>query len=93
MFRAAIWKNVFVKDEKKDISELCKIGNALLGATHDLRKNEIAFLRTQKALIRAMCKVMLIKKKRSQELMNLLGLEMLWVDWPGQVECNGMGIF
>ena len=31
--------------------------------------------RTEKAMIRAMCKVKIIEKRKSQELMNLLGLK------------------
>ena len=41
-----------------------------------LRENEMAILRrTEKAMMRAMCGVEMIEKKRSQELMSLLGLK------------------
>ena len=41
-----------------------------------LRKNEMAILRrTKKAIMRAMCGVRLIEKRRSQELTSLLGLK------------------
>ena len=41
-----------------------------------LRKNEIAILRrTEKAMIRAMCGVKLIEKRRIQKLVSLLGLK------------------
>ena len=41
-----------------------------------LRENEMAILRrTEKAMMRAMCGVKLIEKRRSQELMSLLGLK------------------
>ena len=41
-----------------------------------LRENEMANLRrTEKAMIRAMCGVEIIEKRRSQELMSLLGLK------------------
>ena len=39
-----------------------------------LRKNEIAILRrTEKTMMRAMCGVKIIEKRRSQELMSMLG--------------------
>ena len=34
-----------------------------------------AILRTEKAMMRAMCGVKIIEKRRSQELMSLLGLK------------------
>ena len=41
-----------------------------------LWENEIAILRrTEKAIMRAMCRVKIIEKRRSQELMSLLGLK------------------
>ena len=40
-----------------------------------LRKNEMAILRTEKAMMRAVCEVEMIEKRRSQELMSLLGLK------------------
>ena len=40
-----------------------------------LRENEIAILRTKKAMIRLKCGVKLIEKRISNELLNLLGLE------------------
>ena len=41
-----------------------------------LRKNEMAILRrTEKAMMRAICGVKIIKKRRNQELMSLLGLK------------------
>ena len=39
-----------------------------------LRENEMAILRTEKAMVRAMCGVKIIEK-RSQELMSLLGFK------------------
>ena len=40
-----------------------------------LRENEMAILRrTEKAMMRAVCGVMMIEKRRCQELMSLLGL-------------------
>ena len=35
----------------------------------------MAILRTEKALMRAMCRVKMIEKRRSQELISLLGLK------------------
>ena len=41
-----------------------------------LRKNEMAILRrTERSLMRAMCGIKLIEKRRSQELRNLLNLK------------------
>ena len=40
-----------------------------------LRENEMAILRrTEKSMMRAMCKVKMIEKRRSRELMSLLSL-------------------
>ena len=40
-----------------------------------LRGNEMAILRTKKAIMRAMCGVKTIEKRKSQEVMSLLGLK------------------
>ena len=40
-----------------------------------LRENEMAILRTKKAMMRAMCKVKVIEKRTNQELMSLLSLK------------------
>ena len=44
------------------------------GETWCLRENEMAILRTEKAMMRAMCGVKIIEK-RSQEFKRLLGLK------------------
>ena len=47
-----------------------------MGTTWCLRKNEMAILRrTKKAMMRAMCGVKLIEKRRGRELSNFLGLK------------------
>ena len=75
MWVVTLWEKVFVKNERKILSELCKINNAVWGKTWCLRKNEIAILRrTEKAIMKARCGVKLIEKKTSQELISLLGL-------------------
>ena len=46
-----------------------------MGARHGVRKNERAILRrTAKPMMRVTCGVKLIEKRKSQELVNLLGL-------------------
>ena len=40
-----------------------------------LRENEMAILRTEKAMMKTMCGVKIIEKSRSQELMSLLSLK------------------
>ena len=57
-----------------------------------LREREISILRTEKAMIRAMCGVELIQKRRSQKLINLLGLKDTLDGVARQVEydCEGM---
>ena len=46
------------------------------GETWCLRENETVILRkSEKAMMRAMCGVKLIEKRRNQELMSLLGLK------------------
>ena len=44
--------------------------------TWSLRENEMAILRrTEKAMMRAMCGVKIIEKRRSQKLLSCLGLK------------------
>ena len=43
--------------------------------TRCLRENEMGILRTKKAMMRVMCEEKLIEKRRSQELMSLVGLK------------------
>ena len=53
----------------------------------------MTILRTEKAMMRAMCRVKIMEKRRSQELMSLLGLKNAldglarasWVRWYGHV--------
>ena len=60
-----------------------------MGARHgDLRENEMAILKTEKAMMRAMCGVKIIEK-RSQELMSLLGLKE-YFGWTSQYEWSAM---
>ena len=70
-------KKVFVINESKEMSELCKIANAVW--ERDIvsdGKYEMAILRrTKKAMIRAMYGVKLTEKRRSLELTRLLGLK------------------
>ena len=74
MRRASLWEKVFVKNER--IYQSC-IRSMLYGSeTWCLRENDMAILRrTEKAIMRAMCGVKLIEKRRSQELMSFLGLK------------------
>ena len=62
---------------KGKICRNCLRSAVLYGSeTWCLRENEMAILRrTEKAMMRAMRGVKLIEKKRSQELMSLLGLK------------------
>ena len=67
---------VFVKNEKR-IYQSCVRSAMLYGSeTWCLRKNNMAILRrTEKAMMRAMCGVKLIEKRKGQKLMSLLGLK------------------
>ena len=61
---------------RKDLSESRKIHNAVWERDVVSREKEMAILRrTEKAMMRAMCGIKIIEKKRSQELMSLLGLK------------------
>ena len=61
---------------KGRIYQSCIRSAVLYGSeTWCLRENEMAILRTKKAIMRAMCGVKIIEKRRSQELMSLLGLK------------------
>ena len=80
MWGVTLWEKVFVKNERKDLSELRKISNALWEKWH-LRENEMSILRrTERAIMRAMCEVKLTEKTRSQELISLLVQKILWMD-------------
>ena len=69
-------KKAFLENERTDLLQLCEVGDAAPSERRCLRKNERAILkRTEKSVIRAMCGVKLIKKRRSEELMELLGLK------------------
>ena len=60
------------------LSELCKSGDVTVygSETWCLRENEIAILRrTERAMVRAMCGVKLMEKKRTEDLMEMLGLK------------------
>ena len=66
----------FCGDKRKDISELCKMSDAVweqgMVAAVEQDGN---FEKTKKAMIRAMCALKLIEKRRKgQELINLLDL-------------------
>ena len=67
----------FLLKTKGKIYQSCVRSAMLCGSeTWCLRKNEMAiFRRTEKAMVRAMCGVKLIEKRRSQQLMSLLDLK------------------
>ena len=76
MLGVTLWEKAFVKNKRKDLSKL--VGSAMQcgSETWCLRENEMAILRrTEKAMMRAMCGTKIIHKRRSQELMSLLGLK------------------
>ena len=76
MWEVTLWEKVFVKNEKKDLSEFRKISNAVWERGVVSKENEMAILRrTEKSIIKAMCGVKIIEKRKSQELMSLLGLK------------------
>ena len=59
-----------------------------------LRENEMVILRrTKKAMMTAMCKVKVIEKRTSQELMSLLSLKDTLDGLAGRVEYDGMDMF
>ena len=52
-----------------------------------LRENEMAILRrTKRVMVRAMCDAKLIKKKRTEDLIEMLGLKEKWVRWQRQMQ-------
>ena len=66
----------FLLKMKEKVYQSCTRSAMLYGSeTWCLRENEMAILRTRKAITRAMCEVKIIEKRRSQELMSLLGLK------------------
>ena len=76
MWGVTLWEKVFVENEKKDLSELRKISNAVWEQDMVSKENEMAILRrTEKAMMRATCGVKIIEKRRSQELLSLQGIK------------------
>ena len=74
MWGVTLWEKIFNKNERRHLSELRKISNAVW-EQNIVAKNEMVILKTEKAMMRAMCEVKMIEKRRSQELMSLLGLK------------------
>ena len=70
-------KKVLAEAERNGLPELCKIGDAIYGSeTWCLRENEMAILSgTEKVMVRAMCGKKLMAKKRTEDLMEMLGLK------------------
>ena len=77
MWRVAELKKVLAAYERNDLSELCEISDVIYGSeTWCLRENEMAILRrTERAVVRAMCGVKLMERRRTEELMEMLGLK------------------
>ena len=74
MLGIIFWEKIFLKNERKDLSECIRSAMLYVSETWCLRKNEMAILRrTEKAMMRAMCGVKLIEKRWSQ--ISLLGLK------------------
>ena len=76
MWGVTLWEKVFVKNERKDLPELCKISNTV-------RKRDVVskeegdrnLKKTEKAMMIAMNGVKIIEKRKSKELMSMLGLK------------------
>ena len=52
-----------------------------------LRENEMAILkRTERAVVRAMCGVKLMERRRTEDLMEMLGLKEQWFRWQRRME-------
>ena len=75
MWGVSSWEKIIVKNER--IYESCVRSAMLYGSkTWCQKKDEMAILRrNEKAMMRAMCGVKIIKKCKSQELISLLGLK------------------
>lgn len=52
-------------------------------------KKQVAILRIERAMVRAMCGVKLMDKKTTDELMDKLGLNETSDKWQRQMECDG----
>ena len=76
-YRELLYGRKFLLKMKRRIYRSCVKSAMLYGnKTWCLRENEMAILRnTAKAMMRAMCGVNMIEKRRRQELMSLLGLK------------------
>ena len=75
--RELLYGRKFLLKMKETIYQSC-IRSAMLNGSETwcLRENEMAILRrTEKVTMRAMCGVKMIEKRRSQELMSLLGFK------------------
>ena len=61
MRRSFVWKKVFVKLKRENVTSLCKIGKTICKRNMVLREREVELLkRTERDMIRAMCRVKLI---------------------------------
>ena len=76
MLGVDLWEKVFVKNERKDLSELRKTAVLYGSKTWYLRENEMVTLkRTEKAMMKTICGVNLIEKRKCQEILSLLILK------------------
>ena len=76
MWEVNLWEKVFVKNERKIYQSYVSSAMLYGSETWCLRENKMAILRrTEKAIMRAICGVEIIDKRRSQELVSLLGLK------------------
>ena len=58
-----------------------------------LREEEMAILRTERAMVRAMCGVKLLHRRNSEELMDILGKKSLNIGWLKQAVYGGTVMF
>ena len=89
MWLRFVWK-VFIKDES--VSDLCKIGNTTWKRNTLFKRSE-TIRKTERATIRVKCRMKLIDRKNTKELMQMLGVAVpiermvraAAVRWYGQV--------
>ena len=76
MWRVAELKKVFAEAERMVYRSCVRVAMLYGSKTWCLRENEIAILRrTERAMVRAMCGAKLMEKKKTEDLMEMLGLK------------------
>ena len=94
MWRSFAWKKTFAENERKSVSDLCKIGNTIQNRNivfeRERERSGISKKRTVGTMKRVICEVKLIDRKNAKELMQILGIT---VSFAKMLAVNNFGVF